>query len=87
MATAQLHGLLRQLRRVAFVKETAPLTDGDLLGCFLARQDADAFEALVCRHGPTVLGICRQVLSDVQEAEDASQATFLVLLHKARLLR
>src|SRR5262249_3177344 len=61
----------------------AGLTDGQLLDRFLADGDATAFEALVQRHGPMVLATCRRVLGDWHEAEDAFQATFLVLVRKA----
>jgi RNA polymerase sigma factor (sigma-70 family) len=63
------------------------MTDGQLLECFINRRDEAAFEALVRRHGPMVLGVCRRLLSHAQDAEDAFQATFLVLVRKANSLR
>jgi RNA polymerase sigma factor (sigma-70 family) len=60
-----------------------PLGDEELLERFLARRDEEAFAELVRRHGPMVLGACRRVLRDPQEAEDVFQATFLVLTRKA----
>lgn len=61
--------------------------DGALLHGFLAGGDEAAFEALVSRHGPMVLGVCRRVLASPHDADDAFQATFLVLLKKGRQLR
>jgi RNA polymerase sigma factor (sigma-70 family) len=59
------------------------LTDGELLGRFVAGRDEAAFEELLRRHGPMVLGVCRRILYDVNDAEDAFQATFLALLRQA----
>ena len=59
------------------------VTDSELLDRFVERQDSQAFEALLARYGPMVLGVCHRVLITVQDAEDAFQATFLVLAQKA----
>ena len=61
--------------------------DEDLLDRFVRRRDEAAFEAMMARYGPMILGVCRNVLDDPHDAEDAFQATFLVLARKAGSIR
>ncbi len=63
------------------------LSDAELLRRFASERDAAAFDTLVARHGPMVLGVCRGLLTDLNDAEDAFQATFLILVKKAGALR
>jgi RNA polymerase sigma factor (sigma-70 family) len=87
MATHRTAGLLRQLHSLTAFHEIEQLTDGELVRRFLARRDEAAFEGLLRRHGAMVLRVCRRVLRDTHDAEDAFQATFLVLARKAASLR
>jgi RNA polymerase sigma factor (sigma-70 family) len=82
MAGGRIHNLIRYLRRTTGPRDGALVPDGLLLERFVA-GDQGAFEELTSRHGPMVLGVCRRVLGDVHEAEDAFQATFVVLARKA----
>jgi RNA polymerase sigma factor (sigma-70 family) len=83
MVNGQLHRALQHLRSLAAAPDTAGLADSDLLERFLSRHDEAAFEALLRRHGPMVLNVCRRVLQDPDDAEDAFQATFLVFVRRA----
>src|SRR5262245_1134642 len=82
MATGQLNGVIQHLRRAMLLRDGAGLTDGQLLEDYISRRDEAALAALVQRHGPMVWGVCRRVLSNYHDAEDAFQATFLVLVRK-----
>jgi len=89
VATGQDQRVLRQLGTLLAVGTAGELTDGQLLERFATRAgDAaeQAFATLVERHGPMVLRVCRGVLIDPNDVEDAFQATFLVLVQKARSL-
>ncbi len=87
MAIETLAAALRQINRLFAEGVVAGLTDAQLLERFLTQSDAGAFEALVARHGPMVLSVCRGILRDPRDAEDAFQATFLVLVKKAGSIR
>src|SRR5438093_11154662 len=79
--------ILRHIHKLLGKQMAAGLTDRQLLERFYADREEAAFTALVERHGGMVLGVCRRVLQDPHEAEDAFQATFLVLARKAGSLR
>jgi RNA polymerase sigma factor (sigma-70 family) len=83
MPTGPLGSFLRHFRRRVAPPTTGEVADGDLLARFAHGRDEDAFAVLVARHGPLVLGVCRRVLPDPNDADDAFQATFLVLARKA----
>ncbi len=74
---------VRDLQTLFSVGATGALSDGELLDRFVARREEAIFEAITHRHGPMVWGVCRRVLRDHHDAEDAFQATFLVLARKA----
>src|SRR5436309_2402381 len=83
MTNGRIETVLRHVRRLAAARDAESTPDRALLERFLADRDEAAFEALVRRHGPMVLGVCRRVVGNIHEAEDAFQATFLVLVRKA----
>jgi RNA polymerase sigma factor (sigma-70 family) len=87
MANAQLSPVLRHIRKLVATQHTKERTDLQLLRAFAADNDHLAFAVLVRRHGPLVMRVCRNVLQQAQDAEDAFQATFLVLARKATSIR
>lgn len=80
-------GLLTFLRKALGAFEPGATTDEQLLARFADRHEETAFEGLLQRYGPMVLGVCRRLLPNPCDAEDAFQATFLVLARKAGSLR
>jgi RNA polymerase sigma factor (sigma-70 family) len=87
MANNPMSEVLQHLRRVSRLRDGAELTDGQLLEDFLDRRDEAALTALIRRHGPMVWGVCCRLLRNHHDAEDAFQATFLVLVRKASSVR
>jgi RNA polymerase sigma factor (sigma-70 family) len=86
MATSQLSEVVQHLRRTVLLREGAGLTDGQLLEDYLSHRQEASLAALIRRHAPMVWGVCRRVLRNHHDAEDAFQATFLVLVRKAASL-
>jgi RNA polymerase sigma factor (sigma-70 family) len=78
--------VLPQIHRLFERGSVSGLSEWQLLDRYASRRDESAFEALVARHGPMVLGVCRRVLDDPHAVDDAFQATFLVLVRKAGTL-
>src|SRR5262245_36549742 len=87
MRNGQLDNVLRHVRGVAAAQRAKDLSDRQLLERFLSGHDEIAVAALVARHGGLVLGVCRRILRNEHDAEDACQATFLVLTRKAGTIR
>ncbi len=79
--------VLKELDRAFNQGTISGLTEGDLLERFVSGRDEAAFGALVARHGPMVLGVCRRLLRDESDVDDAFQATFLVLARRAGAIR
>src|SRR2546423_15094517 len=83
MSANAVPSLLQHVRRLAATASS----DEQLLADFLARRSDEAFAALLSRHGPMVLNVCRRILHDAHAAEDVFQATFLVLADRAGAIR
>jgi uncharacterized protein (TIGR02246 family) len=83
MPTSQMSEVIQHLRRAGLLQDAGRWTDGQLLECFVSRREPAALGGLVRRHGPMVWGVCRRLLGNHHDAEDAFQATFLVLVRKA----
>ena len=86
MVRGQVSGVLQWLRMLAIAHGEMP-PDQELVRRFVADRDEAAFVRLLQKHGPMVLGVCRRLLADGPDAEEAFQATFLVLAQKAGSIR
>jgi RNA polymerase sigma factor (sigma-70 family) len=86
MGRGQLGPVVQQFQHLFAGRSIAGVSEWQLLHRYLDRRDEVAFEAIVSRHGPMVLGVCRRILSDSRDVEDAFQATFLILARKGGTL-
>jgi DNA-directed RNA polymerase specialized sigma24 family protein len=87
MAVGKLNRVLHYLRHMVAPQAERPTSDGELLRRFTRQHDEAAFAEVVRRHGPLVLGVCRRVLGNAPEAEQAFQATFVILARKGGSVR
>jgi zinc protease len=87
MASGYRGSVVDSVQRLFGQGTVTALSEAQLLERYLARQDETAFEAILQRHGPMVLGVCRRVLDDPHDVDDAFQATFLVLVRRAGSIR
>src|SRR5262249_47066319 len=87
MADNRRDGVLQHIHKLVAAVHGVTPADGELLERFVHLRDEDAFAALVRRHGPMVLGVCRRLLKDAHDAEDACHAAFLVLARRAGSIR
>jgi RNA polymerase sigma factor (sigma-70 family) len=83
MATGNLSPVSRFLHHISLTEAESGLSDGELLQEFVSGRADGAIAALIRRHGPMVWAVCRRVLTNEHDAEDAFQATFLVLVRRA----
>ena len=87
VASVRNRSIFTQIHRLFGPGSITGLGDAHLLDRFVRLRDEEAFAAIVARHGPMVLGVCRRTLTDPNDAEDAFQATFLVLVRRATAIR
>src|SRR6476620_5641664 len=86
MADRGFGTVLQYLHRIASADGRDGPTDGELLARFTRSREESSFATLVGRHGPMVFRVCRNLLHDAHDCEDAFRATFLVLVRKAKSL-
>jgi hypothetical protein len=83
MASGQERKVIHHLRRAVLLRDGSDVSDSQLLELIITGGDQAAMEVLLRRHGPMVWGVCRRLLQNHHDAEDAFQATFLVLVRRA----
>src|SRR6266404_217558 len=87
MSLSSMNRVMQRIRQVVVDADDPCESDADLLASFLSHSDSRAVSVLIRRHAPMVWGVCRRILLDHHDAEDAFQATFLVLLRKANTIK
>src|SRR5438552_10763701 len=87
MATPSIREVVEHLCAFVDAGSLANLPDAQLLERFINQREEAAFAALLRRHGPMILHVCRRVLGCIQDAEDVFQATFLLLARKVQTIR
>ena len=87
MSSMRRGAVIDSIQRLFDHGTVVALGERQLLERFITRGDESAFEAIIGRHGPMVLSVCRHVLDDHHDVEDAFQATFLILVKKAGSIR
>jgi RNA polymerase sigma-70 factor (ECF subfamily) len=87
MSQELLGKVVQVLHGAIAARDDSARSDADLVERFTTAREEGAFRALLQRHGPLVLGVCRRVLGNAEDADDAFQATFLVLVRKAGSIR
>src|SRR5258707_763986 len=85
--TTERMGIAADFRTLFGVGTVTAMTDEQLLERFIAQRDEAAFASIMARHGPMVAGVCRRMLRETHDVEDAFQATFLILACKAKSIR
>src|SRR5687767_8695871 len=83
MPSETVHPVLHFIRQIVAKEKAEGKSDAELLDSFVSEHEEASFAAILRRHGPMVLAVCRRLLSNTHDAEDAFQATFLVLVRKA----
>src|SRR6266852_3091119 len=87
MSVSSMNRVMQRIRQVVVDTDDPCEADDDLLARFLSHSDSRAVGVRIRRHAPMVWGVCRRILLDHHDAEDAFQATFLVLLRKANAIK